>query len=307
LRKLSAAITAMTRRLIISKIAGGLGNQLFCYAAARRLALKNNAALCLDVNFFRSDIYFGRDYRLDCFALPPHEIRHSPRLLPAKPDLYWWRLKRKLAMHRLLPGRDWLIENDPSVFEPLVLDFRVTRTVLLDGYWQDERYFSDIASALRQDLAFGLESEVQQHELAVRIGSSNAVAVHSRRLHGVTPFNPAGASESLSARYYLNALKTITDRVSKPEFFCFGDDPRWLMDQWPQDLPVTLLHNSGPLGDIVDLWLMTKCRHFVIANSSFSWWGAWLGAAPDKIVLAPRPKGLPYEVKSAAGWLEVDW
>ncbi len=297
----------MTRRLVISKIVGGIGNQLFCYATARRLALKNDAVLRLDVNFFRSDINFGREYRLDCFALPPHEIRRSPRLLPAQVDLYWWRLKRKLAARGLLPGRDWLIEADPLVFEPRLLDFCATRTVLLDGYWQDERYFSDITPVLRQDLAFRLEPDARQRELAARIGSSNAVAVHSRRLHGVTTFNPAGVSESLSARYYLNALKAITDRVSKPEFYCFGDDPRWLMDQWPRDLPVTLAHNSGPLGEVVDLWLMSKCRHFIIANSTFSWWGAWLGAAPDKIVVASSPKGLPFELRSAEGWLEVDW
>jgi len=297
----------MSRRLVVSKIVGGIGNQLFCYAAARRLALKNDAPLWLDVDFFRSDVNFGREYRLDCFELPPHRILRSRRLLPAKADLYWWRLKRRLAARNLLPGRDCLIEAEPGVFEPRLLDFQVRRATLLDGYWQDERYFADIAPVLRRDLTFRLDLDARQRELAARIESSNAVAVHSRRLHGITPSNPAGASDALDATYYLKAIEAARGRTTRPEFFCFGDDPRWLMEQWPRNLPVTLVHNPGPLGEMIDLWLMTKCRHFIIANSTFSWWGAWLGAAPEKIVIAPRPKGLQYEVRSAKGWLEVDW
>jgi hypothetical protein len=298
----------MNRHVVISKIVGGLGNQLFCYAAARRLALKNNAVLCLDVNFFRADIRYGREYRLDRFALPLHELLHTPRVLPALLDLYWWRLTRRLAARGLVPGRDCLIETDPRVFEPRLLDHHVARTTLLDGYWQDERYFSDIALVLRRDLTFlRQQSDAQQHELVARIGSSNAVAVHSRRLHHANLPNAAGTREALTARYYQNALEAIAARVPAPEFFCFSDDPRWLEKQWPSQLPVTFVHNAGPYGDMADLWLMSQCRHFIIANSTFSWWGAWLGAAPGKIVVAPRRKGLQYEVKSASGWIEVDW
>ena len=297
----------MSRRLVISKIVGGVGNQLFCYAAARRLAVKNDAELCLDLNFFRSDVYYGRKYRLDCFALPRHDVRQRPRILPAKLDLYWWRLQRKLAARNLVPGHDALIESDPGVFEPRVLDFRVTRPTLLDGYWQDERYFADIASTLREDLAFRLSPDAEQRGLAARIESSNAVAVHSRRLHHATLSNHAVSGETITLDYYLKALKVIAARVPTAEFFCFADDPRWLMEQWPRNLPVTLVHNPGPLGEMIDLWLMAKCRHFIIANSTFSWWGAWLGTASEKIVIAPRPKGLQYEVRSAAGWIDLDW
>jgi hypothetical protein len=297
----------MNRRVVISKIVGGLGNQLFCYAAARRLALKNDAVLCLDVNFFRADIRYGREYRLDRFTLPPHELLRSPRRLPALLDLYGWRLARKLATHGLPLGRDYLIETDPRVFEPRLLDHRVTRTTLLDGYWQDERYFADIAPVLRRDLVFLPGPDARQREMAARIGSSNSVAVHSRRLHHATLSDAAGATETLTAHYYLDALEAIAARVAAPEFFCFSDDPRWIEKQWPRHLPVTFVNNAGPNGDIADLWLMSQCRHFIMANSTFSWWGAWLGAAPDKVVVAPRPKALQYEVTSAAGWIELDW
>ena len=294
-------------RKVVATIVGGIGNQLFCYAAARRLALKNEAALCLDLDFFRSDVNFGRAYRLDSFALSPHETRRTPRRLPARLDHYALRLKRKAATTGLLPGRDWLIEAVPGVFEARLLEARVSRSTVLDGYWQDERYFADIGPVLRDDLRFRPEEDSRVRELEARILSSNAVAVHSRRLHGVTPTNRAGASDALDANYYLKAIAAIADRVERPEFFCFGDDPRWLIEQWPRDLPVTVVHDAGPGGEVTDLRLMSRCRHFVIANSTFSWWGAWLGADPAKVVAAPRSKGLQYEVRSAAGWIEVDW
>jgi hypothetical protein len=294
-------------RQVVSKIVGGIGNQIFCYAAARRLALKNDAALCLDLNFFRSDVEFGRAYRLDSFVLPPHETLKTPRLLPARLDLYAWRLKRRAATAGLLRGRDWLIESIPGVFEAHVLDAHVTRTTQLDGYWQDERYFADIEPVLRQDLTFRPEVGSHMRELAARIAASNAVAVHSRRLYGVTRSNPAGATDALNPNYYQKAIEAIACQVSRPEFFCFGDDPRWLAEHWPRDVPVTVVHDPASRGEVTDLWLMSKCRHFVVANSTFSWWGAWLGADPAKIVIAPRPKGLQYEVRSARSWLEIDW
>jgi len=294
-------------RNVVAKIVGGIGNQLFCYAAARRLALRNDASLCLDLDFFRSDINFSRSFRLDSFELPPHETLKTRGLLPPRLDLYAWRLRRRVAMAGLLPGRDWLIEALPGKFEAHVLNARVSRTTMVDGYWQDERYFADIAAVLRRDLTFRPEVGTHLRDLEARITSSNSVAVHSRRLHGVTPSNPAGARDALDANYYLKAIEAIAGRVARPEFFCFGDDPRWLVEQWPRTLPVTVVHDSGPRGDVTDLWLMSKCRHFVVANSSFSWWGAWLGADPAKIAIAPRSKGLEYEVRSAAGWIEIDW
>lgn len=293
-------------RKVVAKIVGGIGNQLFCYATARRLALQNEADLCLDVDFFRSDIFYRREYRLDSFALPVHEILQSRRLLPARLDLYAWRLRRKAAIAGLLPGRDWLIESVPGVFEPRLLDARVSRTTQLDGYWQDERYFVDIESVLRQDLSFRPEVGSHMRELEARIASANAVAVHGR-LYGVTPSSPDGAGSTLGTNYYLKAIEAISARVSRPEFFCFGDDLRWLAERWPRNLPLTVVHDPGPRGEITDLRLMSKCRHFAIANSTFSWWGAWLGADPAKIVVAPRPKGLQYEVRSARNWIEIDW
>jgi hypothetical protein len=295
------------KKRVVAKIVGGVGNQLFCYAAARRLALKNSASLCLDLNFFRSDVNYGRAYRLDGFVLSPHDVVREGRLLPGRADLKAWRLKRRLAKHGLLPGRDWLVESTPGVFEPDVLHARVTRTTVMDGYWQDERYFADIEGVLRRELALRPEAGSGRPGLAARIASSNAVAVHCRRLHGATLTEPDRRTDALDAGYYLKAIEIVARNVPRPEFFCFGDNPSWLVDRWPSGLPLTVVHDAGPHGDLADLRLMTRCRHFIVANSTFSWWGAWLGEDPAKVVVAPRPKGMQYEVRSAAGWTEVDW
>ena len=286
-------------RKVIAKIVGGIGNQLFCYAAARRFALRNDAALCLDLDFFRSDVHYGRSYRSDSFELPPHEILQSRRVLPAQLDLYAWRLKRRLAGAGVLPGCDWLIESTPGVFDARLLEARVTRTTGMDGYWQDERYFSDIEPVLRQDLTFRPEVSSRSRDIGQRIAASNAVAVHVRRLYG-----DGGV---LDVAYYRKAIEQIIFRVERPEFFCFGDDPGWLREHWPRDLPMTLVHDPEVGGEVEDLRLMAGCRHFIVANSTFSWWGAWLGANLGKVVIAPRAKGLRYRVRPAEGWIEIDW
>jgi glycosyl transferase family 11 len=288
----------MTPPTVVAKIVGGIGNQLFCYAAARRLALENDAALCLDLNFFRSDVHYGREYRLDSFALPPHRVVRTRRALPRWVDLRVWRLQRKAAQAGLLPGRDWLIEAVPGVFDPRLLRARVTRTTVTDGYWQDERYFADVEKTLRAELVFRPEVGAHLRETAARIAGCNSVAVHCRRMYDAA---------ALPAHYYSKAIEALATRVPAPEFFCFGDDPRWLVEQLPRGLRCTVVHDPGPRGEMSDLRLMSGCRHFIIANSTFSWWGAWLGAEPGKIVMAPRPKGLKYEVRSARGWTEIDW
>jgi len=282
---------------VVAKIVGGIGNQLFCYAAARRLALQRNADLCLELNFFRSDVNFGRACRLDRFKLPAHTVRRSRRRLPPRLDHYLWRLQRRAALAGLLPGSDWLIESAPGVFEPRVLEAQVARTTVLDGYWQDERYFADVAPRLRQDLEFRGELDARRRELAPRIIGGESVAVHCRRLYG--------ERDALGFDYYERAIAAIAAGVTRPAFFLFGDDPRWLQERWPKGLAATVVGNGGGESEVADLRLMSLCRHFIVANSTFSWWGAWLGAAPGKVVVAPRPQGRRFEVRSAAGWTEI--
>ena len=296
----------MKRPKVIAKIVGGIGNQIFCYAAARRLAIKNEASLCLDLNFFQSDVNYGRAYRLDSFTLPLHETIETRRLLPASLDLRLWRLTRIAGSLGALPGKDWLIEAVPGVFEPRILEKRVTRTTVLDGYWQDERYFRDIETPLRADLTFRPEIRQGAGELAALIEAGASVAVHGRR-YGAPGSRTGGANAVLGADFYRRAVQTILARVPQAKFYLFGDDPGWVVEQLPKGLDFTVVHNSGLRGDATDLYLMSRCRHFIVANSTFSWWGAWLGAHPEKIVVASRPKGLQYEVRSAPGWIEIDW
>jgi len=263
--------------------------------------------LCLDVNFFRSDGRYRRAYRLDGFALPPHELRRAPRLLPVPLDGRLRRLERAAAAAGLAPWCDWVVEESARRFEPRLLETRVSRTTQLLGYWQDERYFADVAAQVRGDLAFRPEADAGVRGLEARIADCEAVAVHCRRLFGGTAGDPASAKNALPEGYYLKAVEAIAARVARPVFFCFADDPSWLAARWPRRWPLTVVHHAEPRGELLDLRLMSRCRHFVIANSTFGWWGAWLGARTGKLVIAPRSKGLQYEVTSASGWTEIDW
>jgi hypothetical protein len=294
------------RPTIIAKIVGGLGNQLFCYAAARRMALLGGADLCLDINFFRSDIYFGREYRLNCFPLPLHQVRQSRLLLPALADTYWWRIKRKLAATGIFPGADYLIERDPHEFDARLLTHKIARNTYLDGYWQDERYFAEVADQLRVDLRLLPDLNDEQRKLAALITTSNAVAIHTRRMQYAASSTGNGGG-SLTPSYYHRALEAILDLTQSPVFFCFGDDPEWFEEWWPASIPRTVVHHAGPMGEVIDFWMMTQCRHYIVANSTFGWWSAWLGNAPDKKVLAPKRQNLAFSIPCASGWVELDW
>jgi hypothetical protein len=296
---------------VVANIFGGLGNQLFCYAAARRLALESGAELVLDVNFFRSDLRYAREYRLDLFGLPPHRIARSTRVLPRALDLGWWRVRRKLASWGCLPGIEAVVERDAKAFMPELLTRSVSGKVLLYGYWQDERYFDDIRTVLLKELVPRARPSGRNAELGERLRQGRIAVVHCRRHHHQLADGSrqrALAREGLPTSYYQLALRALRDAAEVDELCFFGDDPGWLVANLPRDLPHTVVDwNQGPGGEVLDLWLMAQGRRLIVSNSTLSWWGAWLASAPDKRVIAPRAQDLEYWVPNACGWLEIDW
>jgi len=124
-------------------------------------------------------------------------------------------------------------------------------------------------------------------ELLARSVSGNAVSVHVRRGDRVSDPRLAGVLGSCPAAYYRRAWRLIRERVRDPLFIVFADDPAWARGQLTFLDPVKFVSDPGHRPDHDDLWLMTQCRHHVIANSAFSWWGAWVADAADKVVVAP--------------------
>jgi hypothetical protein len=269
---------------VIARIKGGIGNQLFCYAAARRLAVVNGADLAIDgVSGFRRDQLYRRRYMLDRFRIPVRKATPGERLEPL--ERYRRGMAKALARRQPFQRRRY-VEQEGRDFDPRLLLFRVCGAVHLDGLWQSESYFKDVEAIIRADLQIIPPGNVSNRRVAAEIRDCNAVAVHVRWFEA--PRDP-GAGHNASLDYYRRAMDEIRGNVSDPRFFLFSDDPASarVFLNLREDHSTLVDHNRGDEHACADLWLMSQCKHFVIANSTFSWWGAWLSPHPDKIVIAP--------------------
>ena len=269
---------------LIARIKGGLGNQLFCYAAARRLALVNNAELVIDdVTGFVRDRQYRRQYALDRFHITARRATAAERLEPLE------RYRRGLAKFVARNRPFYLcryVEQEGFDFDRRLLDFKINGTVYIDGYWQSENYFKDVEQTIREDLRIIPPEDTLNQDMAKSLSQCNAVAVHVRW------FDPPGnetTQRNMSANYYHRAVAEIEQKVSNPHFFLFSDDSaaaKRLLNI-PEERITCMDHNRGDENACADLWLMTQCKHFIIANSSFSWWGAWLGGDREKVIITP--------------------
>jgi hypothetical protein len=289
---------------IITRIFGGLGNQLFCYAAARRLALVNNAELVIDdVSGFMRDHEYQRHYQLDHFSIPCRKATPSERLEPLS------RVRRylKRAVNRWRPFQERrYIQQEGMDFDPRLLAIKPRGTVYLEGYWQSELYFKDVESTIREDLRIIPPKDEINLAMAERICGCRAVAVHVRFFDAP---EERGANNA-PGDYYARAVARMESIAPNAHYFVFSDRSaaaRALIPL-PEERITLVLHNQGDENAYADLWLMTLCQHFIIANSTFSWWGAWLAGRDGKQVITPG-----FEVREGKmswgfkGLLPVEW
>jgi hypothetical protein len=268
---------------VISRIKGGIGNQLFCYAAARRLSLMNRVELIIDdVSGFVRDYQYRRHYMLDHFNITARKASPAERLEPFeryRRGILKWRARRKPFTEREY------VEQEGWDFDPRLLTLNVNSPKYLDGYWQSEGYFKDIESVIRDDLRMPEPVDDNNRRAADAIRNSTAVAMHVRW------FDLPGASEShnVSADYYRRAMSFTKERLSSPHYFLFSDRPDLARARLglSEDEATCIAHNTRDEDAWADLWLMTQCKHFVTANSTFSWWGAWLSNSDEKLVVSP--------------------
>lgn len=267
--------------MIIVNLKGGLGNQMFQYAFGRKLSLKNKDLLKLDTAGLAraneiGDIY--RPFSLDAFAIEKNiataeEVRRVKYPYGIVSKLLRWIRFRLLKQNNVF----W----DPK---------KVHRTgdLFLDGYWQSPKYFEDVRETLLSD--FKLEEPLRGYvkEIADTITQSTSVSIHVRR--GDYAQNPRVLKEFglCTSNYYQNAITLIRERYPEAVYFVFSDDIAWTKENLP--LPQETVFVSDPsLSDVQELTLMSLCKHIIIANSTFSWWAAWLNQNPGKTVIAPTP------------------
>jgi hypothetical protein len=265
--------------MIIVKLMGGLGNQLFQYAFGRAMSLKHHTQLKFDLSFFEGNRF--RKYELgnwgmNAAAATSTEIEDLKKKHFSTLSTY----KRKL----LKTKANFVHEKGP-LFNPAY--FYVHSNAYIDGYWQSENYFISAAAQVMEDLYFNTAPSLPNQQMLSRIEQSNAVSIHVRRgdyvenahanIHGVCSLN-----------YYIDAVNYIAKQVTRPVFYFFSDDMDWVKQNF--DLPYQTVFVDINDGDAAydDLRLISACKHHIIANSSFSWWGAWLNPHSNKMVIAPK-------------------
>jgi hypothetical protein len=270
--------------MIIARVYGGLGNQLFIYATARALARRMDQPLVLDPLNGYSDDRFGR-----CFQLPLYSIEAD--VLPADAAKaydplsrrHYWR--RKLNRYLPLQVRPFIEER--KQFLAGLLGLRGSRVRYLDGYWQSERYFADCSDLLRRELTLRQPVRLETQTMGDAMRAESSICLHARRVD---------YGHLLGADYYHRAVKRIVTNGMDPVFYVFSDNMDWARQNLQLPGKVVYVEGNGEEYNYEDMWLMNRCHYHIIANSSFSWWGAWLKDDPSGIVVAPSSWGYGAEV-----------
>lgn len=263
--------------MIIIKLNGGLGNQLFEYACARNLQLKNNDELYLDIEGFKRS---PRHYSLEKFVL-----NDSVKVLPEKECKSLILLQTISKLNRILAFKlgplfgayIWKSSN----YRSLNVKDTKGKQFYLYGYWQSEEYFKEYSALIKQELKVKTEFPTICEDLLKEINKTNSVCVHIRRGDYVT----CGFLHC-NEMYYNKGIDYIFAKHFDSNYVVFSDDIEWVKNNMKFNHPVTYADVDIP--DYETLRLMYLCRHFVMSNSSFSWWASYLCDNEDKIIIAPE-------------------
>lgn len=266
--------------MITVDLFGGLGNQMFQYALGRHLALKNSAHLVL--RFVGAEASTKREYALQCFKLAEGVVNEvSPKFTPFS------KLRRVLGRFSSSDWLELLVREEGFAFDPRILELE-GRNIHLSGYWQSEKYFKDIRTTILEDFTFTHPLSRCNEIILEGIKNSNSVSVHARRGDYVVDPKTHEYHGVCSPDYYRKAVEIIAKKVKNPVFYFFSDDIGWVKKNLKNKYKNVYVDWNNGDQSYIDMQLMSRCKHNILANSSFSWWGAWLNQNPDKIVVAPK-------------------
>jgi hypothetical protein len=276
--------------MIIVKLKGGMGNQMFQYAIGRHLAIKHNTQLKLDLTFLldrtpRKEFVF-RDYDLDIFNLDV-EFATPEELKPFK-ELRFSQLTRIYNVIPKILGRPYILIEPHFHFAKEVLN--TPDGIYLDGYWQSESYFKDIEDRIRKDFTFRIPFDEKAADMAAKIKSEpGAVCLNVRRADFVTSKRAEQFHGFIGLDYYQKAVDLLSKKIDNLHLFIFSDDIEWCSENLKFDHLTTFVTKeyAGKKYEAY-LQLMTLCHYYIIPNSTFAWWGAWLNEDENKIVIAPK-------------------
>lgn len=273
--------------MIIAKLIGGLGNQMFQYAAGRYLSHLHQTELYVDTSYLTKNpngAYTKRDLELSVFNLDlkiatPEDIK---KFSIESSNKY----SRALQRHLPILFTNLYAAESGIQYQKEFLNY--PKNTYLDGFWQSERYFKPIESILIKEFTPKESLNLDNQNWLNQINASESVSVHIRRGDYISNKNAQQHHGNLGIDYYTNALKLLTDTHKEIKVFVFSDDLNWCKENLKIDIPTYFVDANQKQNFHFDMYLMSQCKHNIIANSSFSWWAAWLNQNQNKKVIAPK-------------------
>lgn len=256
--------------MLITRLAGGMGNQMFQYAFSRFLSIETNTELKIDLSFLQEKHqpagFVFRNYDLDVYNIIENfDIPENIELLTINEPQF---------------------EYSQHTVDSLINNLNNNKNVLINGYWQSSKYFQKYEDVIRNDftLKFGIENKKNLFEIKEKINNTNSVAINIRRTDFVNnPFHGVIGKE-----YVDTSMSIIESKIKNPHYFIFSDDIEWCEENLKYENSTIVNHDYKGEKFEDYLMLMSECNHFIIPNSTFAWWSAWLNKNNDKIVISPK-------------------
>ena len=290
--------------MILVELNGGIGNQMFQYAAAKSLALHHKTILKLDISpgtdKSMPQELKPRPFELHYFNLPD-QVASASEVESFITTSAFSKIKEKTKPnHKRRVYREPFFHYDNNFYN-------TEADVYLKGLWQSEKYFNPFKENIRSIFEFKNDTVNTFQDFPCRLKEQNSVSIHVRRGDYLAKVS-LEVLGLIPLEHYQHAIELINSKIPNPSFYFFSDDIQWVKENFP--IP-NATYVSGDIGNnhVEELYLMSQCKHNIIANSSFSWWGAWLNNNPDKIVVAPKNwfnKG-PKDTQDLIpqGWLKI--
>lgn len=280
--------------MIIVRLEGGLGNQMFQYAFGKAVTARHNTILKLDTGFLldrslKNTVF--RDYDLSIYNLNIEiaDRNDITRVLSSIPEyniierMQHKFLKEQIPYYR----KSEFYEQEYYSYDPNV--FKSQIDVYFFGYWQNQNYFKGIEKKLRIDFSFKNSLSEKENLLLHEIKSSNSVAINVRRTDYISDKETNEFMGVINENYYTDAIKLVRQKITNPKFYIFSDDISWCRKEFSSlenHFIVDHTYAGNKFGSY--LQLMSSCKNFVIPNSTFAWWAVWLSPLKDKVVVQPK-------------------
>lgn len=268
-------VFGLLKKMIIIKLTGGLGNQMFQYALGRSLSIRHKTKFKLDISNYKNDKL--RSYSLSCFDIKT-------------------KIATRNELDKFIPYssiQKILEKIKPSTFKRHIIytntdynsNILKVKNALLYGYWQSPKYFERHGEIIKKDFTLKDEYDDHDHALLEKINQSESISLHVRRGDYVNNPKMHEYYYQCDQDYYNKAIKLIKNKHKNTALFVFSDDIDWAKSNLNLNENTTFIEGKK---DYLDMFYMSKCKHNIIANSSFSWWGAWLNINPEKQIIAPK-------------------